>query len=85
MAITKQQAFNGLKSQDDAPIYHRDLIGEQPTPHFFCQECGQDMVILWSKNEENRAIGIICPRCFQPEQYKTYFEQEDETQEGDFY
>ena len=85
MAFTKKQAFEALQSQDNAEIYHRDLVGEQPIPHFFCQEFGIEMRILWSKSQENHAIGVICPRCFNPDVYRSYFEQENEDSEGDFW
>ncbi len=84
MAITKTQAFKALQSQDNAEIYHRDLVGEQPIPHFFCQNCGKEMVMLWVK-EENRAIGVVCPTCFNPDKFHTYFEHESESFEGEFF
>lgn len=87
--MSKAESFRQLLSQDQAKIYHHDLVGEQPIPHFFCQNCGKELVILWSpdKTAENeyRAIGIVCPTCFNPKEFESYFEQQDAKKEGDYY
>jgi hypothetical protein len=78
-----------LAAQDRAIIHHHDLVGEQPIPHFYCQKCTKEMVILWDPQAaaegEYRAIGVLCPTCFDPAAFERYFEKQDPTQGGEFY
>lgn len=42
-------------------------------PLYYCQKCGNELRIIWdpqsTHDNEYKAIGMICTRCFIPEEY----------------
>jgi hypothetical protein len=90
-AIAKAETADDVKNQwmwndslDERQMYQSNLIRDRKNAVLLwhCQNCIAHLALL---SRDGQIIGAVCPECFNPELFWSYFEHEDEQLQGEFF